>query len=70
MILGFIGTGKIASSVIKGICKSNINYNKILISERNRKISSRLKKDNKKVFTLKKKKIKKLLIRVIGFFYL
>ncbi len=54
MILGFIGTGKIASSVIKGICKSNINYNKILISERNRKISSRLKKDNKKVFILKK----------------
>tara|TARA_B100000900_G_scaffold404805_1_gene413634 strand:+ start:1147 stop:1914 length:768 start_codon:yes stop_codon:yes gene_type:complete len=54
MILGFIGTGKIASSVIKGICKSNIKYNKILISERNRKISSRLKKDYKKVSILKK----------------
>ena len=54
MILGFIGTGKIASSVIKGICKSNIKYNKILISKRNRKISSRLKKDYKKVSILKK----------------
>ena len=29
MKLGFIGTGKISSSVITGICKSNISYKKI-----------------------------------------
>ena len=28
MILGFIGTGKIASSVIIGICNSNIKFKK------------------------------------------
>ena len=49
MILGFIGTGKIASSVITGICKSKINYKKILISQRNKKISADLKKKFKKI---------------------
>ena len=49
MILGFIGTGKIASSVINGISKSNIRYNKIIISPRNNKIAQRLKKKFKKV---------------------
>jgi len=44
MRLGFIGTGKIASSVITGICNSKINYNKIIISPRNRNIANRLKK--------------------------
>ena len=29
MRLGFIGTGKIASSVITGICGSSIKYSKI-----------------------------------------
>ena len=51
MKLGFIGTGKIASSVIYGINKSNINYKKIIVSPR-----------NKKNFNLLKKKIKKLVI--------
>ena len=32
MNLGFIGTGKIASSVITGICQSKITYKKIIIS--------------------------------------
>ena len=50
MNLGFIGTGKITSSVISGICKSSIKYNKILISHRNRKISKELKKKFKKIF--------------------
>ena len=45
MILGFIGTGKIASSVITGICKSNISYKKIIISPRNKKIAGNLKKN-------------------------
>ena len=49
MKLGFIGTGKIASSVITGICSSSISYNKIIISERNKSISSILKKKFKKI---------------------
>jgi pyrroline-5-carboxylate reductase len=47
--LGFIGTGKIASSVIEGICNSKIRYKKIIISKRNNKISLRLKKKFKKI---------------------
>ncbi len=49
MKLGFIGSGKIASSVIKGISLSNIKYSKILISERNKKVSKNLKKNLKKI---------------------
>ena len=49
MKLGFIGTGKIASSVIKGICKSSISFNKILISPRNKLIAQSLKKKFKKI---------------------
>ena len=44
MNLGFIGTGKIASSVITGICNSKISYKKIIISSRNKKIARRFKK--------------------------
>ena len=53
MILGFIGTGKISSSVITGIYNSKIKYKKILISSRNRIISNRLKKRFKKIFIVK-----------------
>ncbi len=49
MKLGFIGTGKIASSVITGICRSSIKYNKIFISSRNKKIANKLKKKFKKI---------------------
>jgi len=49
MKLGFIGTGKIASSVITGICNSKISFTKILISPRNKKIATSLKKKFKKV---------------------
>ena len=49
MNLGFIGTGKISSSVITGICNSSIKFNKIYISSRNIKISKSLKKKFKKV---------------------
>tara|TARA_B110001450_G_scaffold240494_1_gene249285 strand:+ start:195 stop:962 length:768 start_codon:yes stop_codon:yes gene_type:complete len=48
--LGFIGTGKIASSVIEGICNSRIRYKKIIVSKRNNKISLKLKKKFKKIF--------------------
>ena len=49
MKLGFIGTGKIASSVITGICNSKIKYKRIFISQRNKKISLSLKKKFKRV---------------------
>ena len=49
MKLGFIGTGKIASSVITGICNSKIIFTKILISPRNKLIAQKLKKNFKKV---------------------
>ena len=53
MRLGFIGTGKIASSVITGICTSKISFQKILISHRNRNISRKLKKRFRKVYIAK-----------------
>src|SRR5210317_1444965 len=53
MNIGFIGTGKIASSVIIGICKSNIKYNKIIIYPRNKKIAQSLKKKFKRIFISK-----------------
>ena len=49
MNLGFIGTGKISSSVISGICKSSIKYNKIFVSSRNKKISKKLKNKFKNI---------------------
>ena len=53
MILGFIGTGKIASSVITGICNSKIKYKKILISSRNNQIAKNLKRKFKKIVIIK-----------------
>ena len=53
MKLGFIGTGKIASSVITGICNSEISFKKILISERNKNISKSLNKKFKKISIVK-----------------
>ena len=53
MNLGFIGTGKIASSVITGICSSKIKYKRIIISSKNKKISQSLKRKFKKITILK-----------------
>ena len=53
MRLGFIGVGKIASSVITGICTSKISFQKILISRRNKNISKKLKKRFRKVYIAK-----------------
>ena len=50
MKLGFIGTGKIAESVITGISNSSLKYDKIFISSRNKKRSIYLKKKFKKIF--------------------
>ena len=49
MKLGFIGTGKITSSVVTGICRSNLSFKKILLSPRNRDIAKKIKKNFKKV---------------------
>ena len=50
MKLGFVGTGKITSSVVTGICRSKISFKKILLSPRNRNLAKRLKKQFKKVY--------------------
>ena len=49
MILGFIGTGRISSSVIEGIFKSSLKIKKIYISPRNKTIANKLNKRFKKV---------------------
>ena len=49
MNIGFIGTGRIASAVITGICSSKISYKKIIISHRNKSISKSLVKKFKKI---------------------
>ena len=49
MNLGFIGTGKIASSVIIGVCNSSIKFKKIIISPRNKITAKSLKKRFKKI---------------------
>jgi pyrroline-5-carboxylate reductase len=53
MKLGFIGTGKIASSVITGVCNSKIKCKHIIISQRNKKVSLILKKKFKRVLVSK-----------------
>tara|TARA_B100000767_G_scaffold220491_1_gene208803 strand:- start:165 stop:932 length:768 start_codon:yes stop_codon:yes gene_type:complete len=53
MNIGFIGTGKIASAVITGICKSKISFTKIIISKRNRSTAKKLKKTFKKIIIAK-----------------
>ena len=53
MNLGFIGTGTIALSVIKGIFKSKISFKKIYISKRNKKNSLKLKKKYNKIIVSK-----------------
>ena len=49
MRLGFIGTGKITSAVITGICTSKISFQKIIVSPRNMYIAQKLKKRFRKV---------------------
>ena len=49
MNLGFIGTGKITSSVVTGICRSRINFKKIILSPRNRNVAKKLKRQFRKV---------------------
>ena len=53
MKLGFIGTGKITSAVVTGICGSKISFKKILLSPRNRNVGRKLKRKFRKVFIAK-----------------
>ena len=53
MIFGFIGSGKITSSIVYGISKSKLKSSKIYISSRNRSIASHLSKKFKFVKVLK-----------------
>ena len=56
MKLGFIGTGKITSSVVTGICRSNISFKKILLSPRNVNVARKLKRQFRKVSIAKNNK--------------
>ena len=49
MKIGFIGTGKITSSIIYGIFKSKLKISKIYISPRNKSIANKLSKKFKTV---------------------
>ena len=53
MKLGFIGSGKITSSVVTGICRSNLSFNKIILSQRSKAVSQKLKKKFKKILIAK-----------------
>ncbi len=53
MILGFIGTGKISSSIIYGIFKSKLKVKKIYISSRNTNIAKKLAKKFRSIRILK-----------------
>jgi len=53
MKLGFIGTGKITSSVVTGICRSKIPFKKIILSPRNRSVARNLKRKFRNVVIAK-----------------
>ena len=53
MKIGFIGTGEITKAVVTGILSSSLNINKIYLSERNKKISKKLKSKSKKIVVIK-----------------
>jgi pyrroline-5-carboxylate reductase len=53
MILGFIGTGKISSSIIFGIFKSKLKVKRIYISSRNRSIAKKLAQKSRKIKVVK-----------------
>ena len=53
MKLGFIGTGKITSSVVTGICRSKISFKKIILSPKNRSVARNLKRKFRNVVIAK-----------------
>ena len=54
MKIGFIGTGKITSSIIYGIFKSKLKISRIYISSRNKSIANKLSNKFKPVIVIKK----------------
>ena len=50
MRLGFIGTGKSASSVSTGVCTPKISFQKILISRRNKNIAQNVSHQYKTMY--------------------
>ncbi len=57
MKLGFLGTGKITSSIIEGLLKSKTKFNQIIISKRNVKNSRYLKNKSQKIKIYENNKI-------------
>ena len=53
MIIGFIGTGKISSSIIYGIFNSSLKVKRIYISSRNKNIAKKLTKKFRQVEIIK-----------------
>ena len=53
MILGFLGTGHITTSVIEGIFKSKLKIKKIYISPRNKLLANKLNRRFNKVIISK-----------------
>ena len=53
MIIGFIGTGKISSSIIYGIFKSKLKISRIYISSRNKNIAKKLNNQFRQVKIIK-----------------
>ena len=49
MKLGFLGTGNITSDVVTGICRSNLKFNQIIVSPRNKNKAQKLKKKFNKI---------------------
>jgi len=66
MKLGFIGTGNIVSDVIIGISKSKIKFKEIIISPRNKKKATYLKKHFKKISIAKNNQ--EVIDKLIGYF--
>ena len=52
--IGFIGTGNISTDVISGVCNSQLKIDKIIISQRNKIKSAKLKKKFKNKITIAK----------------
>ena len=53
MILGFIGTGKITSSIICGLLNSKLKTKRIYISSRNKNIAKKLERKSRSIKILK-----------------
>ncbi len=53
MILGFIGTGKITSSIVYGLLKSKLKTKRIYISSRNKNIAKKLERKSRVIKIMK-----------------